>query len=85
MGGFGVFSSRRLAWVCLVFWFGLFFCLRWDGASEILCLKPMQCHVGVDGMRMGRHARVSNFIAMEQEDYFLLSPFEILKTQVSNH
>jgi hypothetical protein len=55
MGAFGVVPSHRLAWICLVFWFGLFFGCHWDGANEIFIRKPMQRHVGVDGMGMRKH------------------------------
>jgi len=58
MGGFGVFPSHPLAWMCLVFWFGLFFCCCWDGWSGILYRKPMLSYVGVDGMGMGKYVAV---------------------------
>jgi len=55
MGGLEVFPSHRWFWGCLLFWFGLFSSCCWDGESGILDCDSMQCHVGVDGMSVGKH------------------------------
>lgn len=55
MGACGLFPSHGFGWMCLLFWFGVFFCLCWDEESGVICCISMQCYVGVDGMRMGWH------------------------------
>ncbi len=42
-------------WNGLVFWFRLFFSLRWDGWSGILSHGLTWFYVGWDGMRMGKY------------------------------
>ena len=42
-------------WGWFVFWFGLFFCLRWDGLRVFFVPSAAWCYVGWDGMRMGKY------------------------------
>jgi len=64
MGGYGLFPSHRFVWMCLLFWFGLFFCLHWDEESEVLDCKSMQRYVDLDRMRMGKNAVANSSFAL---------------------
>jgi hypothetical protein len=65
--GMGVFVVSRPVvglWGGLVFWFGLFFGLCWDGWGGFLFPCAMLGYVGWDGIGMGRYVAVFCFMVV---------------------
>ena len=77
MGCAGNFPSHVWLWGWLVFWFGLFFCLRWDGESGFFV--GGLCWMGGMGMEIVHRKIVSTTASkIDQQGQLLTFLFRVV-------